>query len=274
MVILVHETILERGFFEGCRRETGHRCRLVAGQCQIVQTQVLATGLGDGHRILALFQILEPIGPCTGCGLCIGVERHRDIQLVDHGVVYSHRSLEATVITQHHGQRTARAVAGQGIGLWGTRLIEGFVVEVPATVIPGEVVYLIERVIVVVRGIIGLSESRTVECQWLCIVFRQQIAAIIGIRIACAREGILVCPGHRPHTIEKPSAADGDGWHLLQVVGLCQIITRQLLRLQCSAIAVYLHFRRVGESRLLHQRLCQLINPALRNTDFRPTALS
>ena len=273
MVVLVHQTVVERGFCEDSRRETGHRGGRIAGQCQVVQAQVLAAGLGDGHRIVALFQVVQAIGPCAGGGLRIGIERHRDAQVVHHGVVHSHRTLEIAVIAQHHRQRPASAVALQGIGLRGAGLIERLVVKVPTAVIPGKVVHLIECVVVVVRGVVGRGESGTVERQRLPVALRQQIAATIRIRIACACEGILRGPGHRSHAIEEPSAPDGDGGHLLQVVGRGQVVGRQLFRLQGTAIAVDLHPRGVCEACLLHQRIRQLINAALRDTNLRPVAL-
>ena len=164
MVVLIHQTIHKRGLCEDRCREVRHRRRRVAGQCQIVETQVATAGLGDGHRIVALFQVVQTIGPRTGCALSIGIERYCNIQFIDDGVVDGHRTFEAAVITQHNRQRTACTVACQGIGLWGTCLIEGLIVEIPATMIPGEIIYLIERVIIVVRGIVGSDESRTVEC--------------------------------------------------------------------------------------------------------------
>ena len=274
MMILVLETIHKRGFCKGRRRKTRHRLRCITGKCQIVETQVFAIRLRDGHGVIAWFQVMKTIGPRTGSGLGIGVERHRDIQLVYHGVVHGHRPFKVTVVAQHHRQRTAGTIASQRIVLRGTCFIKGLVIEVPTTVIPGEVVHLIERVIIVVRRIIGRSEGRTVNRQRLTVAGRQEIAAHIRIRIARAREGIPRRPRHRSYAIEEPSSTDGDGGHLSQIIGLSKVITRQLLGLQRSAIAVDLHFRGIREARFLQQGIRQLINAALGNTDLRPRALS
>ena len=95
--------------------------------------------------------------------------------------------------------------------------------------------------IVVVRGIIGIYEGRTVNSQRLSLTLRQKITATIRIWITRARVSILRGPGHRSNPIEEPSTTNGDGRHFLQVICCSEIVTRQLLWLQGPAIAVDLY---------------------------------
>ena len=162
MMVLVQESIFERRFCKRCCREAGHRLRRIAGQHQIVQTQVLTTCLSDGHRVVARFQVVQTIGPCADGGLGIGIKVCGGTQIVYHRVIYFHGGLKTVVIAQHHRQRSARTIAGQCITLWGTNLIKCLVVEVTTSVIPGKIIHLIERVIVVVRGVVGGCKGRTV----------------------------------------------------------------------------------------------------------------
>ena len=136
--------------------------------------------------------------------------------------------------------------------------------------IPGEVVHFIERVIVVVRGVIGGCKGRTVQGQRLIIIGRQQITAHIRIRIARAREGILRRPRHRPHAIEQPSSTHSDRRHFLHIIGSSQIVARQLFGLQGTAIAVDLHLRGIRKTCFLQQSVGEMIDPTLRDTDLRP----
>ena len=58
-------------------------------------------------------------------------------------------------------------------------------------------------------------------------------------------ENLYLAPntlGHRAYAIEKPSATDGDGGHLFQIIGPCEVIACQLFWLQGPTIAIYLHF--------------------------------
>ena len=179
VVVLVHQSIDERGLREDRRRQTGHRSGCLVAQCQVVEAQVMTAGLGDRHRIIAWFQVLQPIGPRAGIALGVRVERYVHTQLAYHGVVHCHRTLKTTIITHHNRQRTRSAVARQRIVLRGSCLIECLVVEIPAPMIPGKVVHLIERVIIVVRGIVGSSKGRAVNCERLVVTLCQEITAHI-----------------------------------------------------------------------------------------------
>ena len=139
--------------------------------------------------------------------------------------------------------------------------------------IPRIVVHLVKAVIIL-RLRVGCSrQSLLTDDEGFLFASRQEVIAIIRIRITRAREGIFRFPGHRTYGIEDPLAVHHTGRHFHQIVRRLQIIASQTFRLQSTTIAVDSHPIDIRETSLLHQRLRQLVVAVLRHTDLHPRPL-
>ena len=138
--------------------------------------------------------------------------------------------------------------------------------------IPGIVVYLVKDVVVAGIGITGGSLRLAVDGERFVVVLRQEIIAVIRIRIARVYGSLCRIPYYGADTIEDTLAAHRARRHLFQVIGLCEIITCQTLGLQGSTVTIDLHLREIRETCLLHKRTGQLVEAVVGDTDLHPFA--
>ena len=193
----------------------------------------------------------------------------------------------AAVVGQGYGQGTSITIGIKGIASRITDGEECLIKEVTATVVPGEVVYLIQVVVVVGRGVmcrhkllLSHINRRPLSIQAPFLLggtgggfpICQEITAGAGIGIPRSGSGGGSLPVDGSDTIEQTAAIDHTGGHFFKVVRLSKIVTRQLFWLQGSAIAIELHLRRIRETCLLDEGIRQLIEARLWDTDLRPGA--
>ena len=138
--------------------------------------------------------------------------------------------------------------------------------------IPGIIINLVQRIIIVSQRIIDTQEFLFTHRFGDAIVFRQEITAHIRVRITNAL--VIIVPRDRADSVEQTFAAHLTGRHFLQVVCCCQIVCHQLFRLQATSIAIHFHLVNIGESRFPDQLTRQLIDTRRRHTDFCPASRS
>ena len=132
--------------------------------------------------------------------------------------------------------------------------------------VPGEVVNLIQVVVVVGRGVMCCYKlllthiNRCPQSIQALLLLRgagggfpicQEITAGAGIGIPRPGGGGGCLPVDGSDAIEQTTAINHTGGHLFKVVRLSKVVTRQLFWLQGSAIAIELHLRGIGETSLL-----------------------
>ncbi len=157
--------------------------------------------------------------------------------------------------------------AFRGVGIDGLR-----VEEVAAALVPAEAVDLIERVIIVGRGIEAVEECGGVYRGRRGVILGEEIITITGIGIARAACGSVARPAHRTAGVEQTVTVDHTGRHLFQVIMGGQLIAVQHLILQIAAIAVDLHAAQVAEAGLPRHGAGELIHTRFRHPNLRPTA--
>ena len=138
--------------------------------------------------------------------------------------------------------------------------------------IPGEVIHLIKRMVVISHWIKSSLKRLLAEGQRFSFILCQEIIAIVGIVVADTGSGRIRLPRDRTYTIEEFAPFHHTRRHFLQIVSCCQVITRQTLWLQTTAIAINLHFRDVRDATTTNKRACQLVDAALRDSYLRPDA--
>ena len=89
--------------------------------------------------------------------------------------------------------------------------------------IPGIVVDLIKRMIVIGRRIEGGCKSLCIYSQRL-VTLGQEVVTIITIRITRTCSSRITTPPYRSDSMEQASPVHRTRRHLLQVVGLSQIV--------------------------------------------------
>ena len=255
-------------------------------------------GAGDGgaglRRIPRHGHIVEPHGPAAGHGERDGVDGsgiHRIFSMCFLAMVVGSHSSDGECtfflsVDDHIGSRgrTRRdthvdlGLAAAPIGIAehdGLRLslIEGLWIEdvAPATV-PRESVDLIERMIIVGRGIMTADKGGRIHSQDSRIVLCEEIIAIVGIGIARALGYSRTAPAHWSFGIEHVAPADNALFHLLQVVLIDQLVGTERLALQVAAIAIDMHLVEVGESSLANHGIGELIVAGRRHSDLGPTS--
>ena len=276
MMILIRDTI--HVFWHRERLEIGFVLRGVMAQGDVVESQISACRLSDAHGVLCLQDavelILKHIFPC----LRIAVEGDSLIDGTHHRVVYFHLRLIVAVGRQSDCQSALSAVGCQRVGLWRTDGEECLVEEVSPSVIPGIVVHLVKAVIIVIKWIVFGDKCLFANVKWLLLeavlAICQEVVAFIRIRIARAHEGVLRFPRHGACGMEYPLAVHRAGGHLLQIVGSCQIVACQPLRLQASAIAVDSHLADICKACFLDECLRQLVEATRWHSDLRPVPLA
>ena len=120
------------------------------------------------------------------------------------------------------------------------------------------------------QRIVGGLEVGLAHRQGGGVVLSQQIVAVVAVRITGTGSGGIAAPADGTGSIEQAATADGAGGHLLQVVGGCQVVARQLLGLQGTAIAIDLHLAQVGEAGAADEGIGQLIDTRGGHTDLCP----
>ena len=146
--------------------------------------------------------------------------------------------------------------------------------EVAAARVPAVSVDLMQTVIVVGRGIETIDKGGGVDGGEGGVALRQEIIAIIGIRIARAARRVVAAPADGTFGIEQAVPVDVTGGHLMQVVGRCQRVAIEHLILQVAAIAIDMHTAQIAEACLPDQAPCQLIHPRGGHPDLRPRTCS
>ena len=139
--------------------------------------------------------------------------------------------------------------------------------------IPGKVVDLMKRVVVVGGGIERRHKGGAVDRQGLLVALGKEIVAVVRIGIADALGGGSTTPLHGSDGMEQALATDGARGHLLQVIGLLQIGAVEALWLQGTAIAVDFHFVRMTETSLTDNSIGQLVDAGGGHPDLGPHAL-
>ena len=271
MMILIGDAIdqLRRGKLVG--RKTGGRSSCRHGQRQIVESHRGIAGLLPQTDGVAFAKNALQV---EGDGLNVGLRglgnRRCDIHAAHHRIVhlYAHRS--QSVVGHHHRQHAARVVSRQLVGGVCVSRHRRLLEEVPPAVVPGKLLSLMQRVIVIGGGIESRHKGGTIYGERLVVALSEEIAALCSVRIADAGSSRSTAPPYGTHTVEQASSANDACGHLLQVVGSSQIVGRQHLGLQGSTIAVNLHLVYIREASLAYQSLGQLIDARLRNTDLNP----
>ena len=270
MMVLVRDVVHIFRFRQRSRLEVGLVLGRIVHEGDIVQSEVCPRGLGDTHRVLSLHDAVELIFVHILLCLRIAVEVHALPDGAHQRVVHLHLRLIVAVSRQGYSQRPGFSLGSQCIGPWCADGEELLVEEVAPTVIPRIVVHLVQAVIILRQRIGCGRQYLLTDDERLLFASRQEVIAIIRIRITRAREGLLRFPCHRPNGIEDSLTVNHTGSHLLQIVRRLQIVARQTFRLQSTAIAVDPHPVDIREASLLHQRLRQLVVAALRHTDLHP----
>ena len=277
MVVLVRNAV-EVFRLRECLRQLGSRLGLAAIDGDVVQTDGTAVAIGyDGHLIGGL-QIAD------GKRLRTGTHHLQTAVFIQRHVAHRHAihadgstSLMACFVVgsgcrERHGHSTVatRTRRGYRIVVGGAVGQHLCIVEVAPAVEPCVVVHLVERAVVVGQGIVFGQERGLVDGAGLTVVLGQEIVAVIRIRITHAY--VTGTPCHRTDAEEQFPAARHQCGHLLQVVGSRQIVTRQHLRLQSTAVAVYLHATQTAEAQLTDEVFGQLIDTRRGNAYLGPVA--
>ena len=272
MMVLIRDAVHIFRHWE--RLEIGPILRGVMAQGDVVKSQVGACRLSDAHGILCLHDAIEFILKHIFPGLRIAVERHALVDSTHQRIVHFHLRLIVAVSRQSDSQSSLSAVSHQRIGLWRTDGEERLIEEVSPSVIPSIVVHLVKAVIIVIKWIVFSDKCLFADVKWhlleAILTIRQEVVAIVGIRIARTHERVLRFPRHRTYSMEDPFAIHRTGGYLLQIVGSCQIVACQSLRLQTAAIAVDSHLVDICKTCFLDECLRQLVKAALWHTDLRP----
>ena len=259
------------------RQRSRLEIRLILGHIMhegdIVQSEVCPRGLGDTHRVLCLHDAVELIIVHILLCLRIAVEVHALPDGAHQRVVHLHLRLIVAVSRQGYSQRPGFSLGSQRIGPWRTDGEELLVEEVAPAVIPRIVVHLVQAVIILRQRIGCGCQYLLTDDERLLFASRQEVIAIIRIRITRARECFLCFPCHRTHGIEDSLTVHHTGRYFLQIVRRLQIVASQTFRLQSTTIAVDSHPIDIRETSLLHQRLRQLVVATLRHTDLHPRPL-
>ena len=92
--------------------------------------------------------------------------------------------------------------------------------------------------------------------QPITITFCQEVISVHGIGVTYSA---IIVPRHRTLCPEQAASACRAYWHLLQVVGLSDIVGHQAFWLHGTAIAIYTYIINISKSSTTYQVVCQLI---------------
>ena len=187
-----------------------------------------------------------------------------------HRVIHGNGCLEVSIISQSHRQGTRSTIGRQFIFLGRSQRKECLVKKIAPTVIPGIIIYLVKRMIIVGIRITNSLQQFFTDSQRLRIILCQEIITVVRIGIADSDGSLWRLPVHWSNGIEHPLTADRTRRHLCQIVCLPQIVTCQALWLQGAPIAIDLHLRGVRETTSLDELIGELVETRSWHTDLRP----
>ena len=271
VVVLVGDVVnvLRHGNTGRC--QVGPCLRGVVAERQIVEAQVGATGLADGDGIVGRQRVFNGKSLRGDGRLAVAVGRRVDDNRSYLLAVHQHAGGEGTVVGEHHRELALRTFGGgKLVRALHAGAEEAAVVQVAPAVIPGVVVDLAERVVVVGGGVVVGLELLLADGQRRRVVLSQEVVAVVAVGVAGTGGGGVAAPAHGPDSIEEPPSADGARRHLFQVVGLADVVGSQPLGLQGSAVAVDFHLINIRKPRATHQIAGKLVDARLRHADFSP----
>ena len=146
--------------------------------------------------------------------------------------------------------------------------------QVAPALVPGIIVHLVQRVVIVGRRIEGVDEGRAVHRERFAVALGEEIIAAVGVWVACADVCVNAAPRHRPLGMEQPAAVNGACGHLLEVVIPHKVFFPKHFVLESSAISVHLHTAHVRQSGTAYQVAGYLVNARGRHAYLGPTALA
>ena len=271
MMILVGDVVDVLRCGEVALHQVGGCFRLFAAKGDVVQSHGAAAVLREADDVVALQTVKTEVHRLQHGLVIVGqlaLIAHRAHRLA----IDLHRQVEGSVVGQTYGQLAFLAVGGEsetsGRGNGKRRTLK----KIAPSVIPGEVVYFVECVIVVSRRVAHSHESRAVHGQRFLVALGNEVVAIIRIWIARAREGCVRTPAYRPRSPEQATATHCAGGHFLQVVGSLHVGRREQLWLQSSAIAINPDLVYIAESGTAHHLGSELMDTRLCHADLCPSA--
>ena len=108
------------------------------------------------------------------------------------------------------------------------------------------------------QRVAGCKEIGFANGEGLFVALREEVVAVVAIRIARALGSSVVLPAHGSFRVEQPAATRNALCHFLQVVGLLQVVLREGLRLQVATVAIHLHLINIGEAGLANELISNL----------------
>ena len=157
-MVLIHDEVEEVGHWQVRCLKVRHRLRVIECQREIVESQVRPGGLGNGHGILSCLQVCQDVVGDILFGLSITVEGDIPCNGADDGVVDGNGGRDTAIVGQSDRQSACFTIGIEGITVRITNREERLVEKVTTTVIPGEIIDLIQIVIVIGRRIMGCRE--------------------------------------------------------------------------------------------------------------------
>ena len=240
-------------------------------QGDIVQSYCsTARDILDCHLVRCL-QVMNSLHTHRLAHLFITAMCH-DYDGIQRNIIQADRHL-CDIICRHHRCHlsfSACSFCRNGEGMASACSYRRRIIQVTASVEPGEVINLIQGIIVVRQGIILFLELLFTHSQRSTVVFRQEVIAVVRIRITDAF--VVGIPSDWSDGIEQFSSSDLTRRDFHQVIGLCQIIGSQRLRLHTTAITIDLDLIDIRETSLFNQITGYLIDTRRRHTYFCPSA--
>ena len=214
MTVLIRNLSYIFRFRESGCLQVGQGLRYIIGQSEIIKSDIPTRFLGDADGILFFQQSFQRIIPHIFVGLRITIECYISGDMTNRCPVHLYSCFKAGIGSQGHRQPSGRSIGSQAIVLRGPDGEERFVKEMPSAMIPGIVINLVERMIIIVRWITSGSKRLVIYRLGIIVILCQEIIAIVGIRVTGTDECILGGPCHRANSIEEPFVANHACRHL------------------------------------------------------------
>ena len=270
MVVLIRDIIYI--FRNGeCSRQIRSGSRFIGIQRDIVQSHRSVTrDILDSHLVRCL-QVMNCLHTHRLTHLFITAVCH-DVDGIQRDIIQTDGHLCGIVRRHHRCHLSFRAYSfcRNSEGMASACSYRRRIIQVTASMIPGEVINLIQGIIVVCQGIILFLEFRFTHRQRSTIIFRQEVIAVVRIRITDAF--VVGIPSDWSDGVEQFSTSDLTRRNFRQIIGLCQIIGRQCLGLQSTTITIDFDLIDIREASLSNQITGYLIDTRRRYTDFCPFA--
>ncbi len=196
----------------------------------------------------------------------------RNCDGIQRNIIQADRHL-CGIIRRHHRCHlsfSASSFCRNGKGMASACSYRRCIIQVTTSMKPSEVVNFIQGVIVVRQGIILFLEFRFTHSQRSTVVFRQEVIAIVRIRIT--NTFVTSIPSDWSNGIEQFPSSDLTRRYFHQIIGFCQIGGRQRLGLHSTAITIDLNLIDIRETSLFDQISGYLIDTRRRHSDFCPFA--